>query len=309
LPSLVLCLGEALVDYMPAAAAGHEPMFGGSQANIAIGAARFGAGAALAGRAGDDERGRWLRDVLARERVDVSSFVLQPGVETQHAFVTVSSEGEPEFSFFGGTPEGCLPDASELIPRVTENERGVLVFGSDSLIAERDRATAMELKERALAAGWQVLFDPNLRRARWPDEATMLESALAAIEGVAVVKANASEAVLLTECVDAGAGATALQSLGARVALVTTGPGGAILADGAGELEKLPSKARRVIDATGAGDAVAAVVAAALAQGRDVSPAVVEIAMGAAARVVAERGALTGLPPEAEARRMLRGGP
>jgi fructokinase len=309
---VVLCLGEALVDFVSAEPVAHltgatafEPRFGGSQANIAVGASRFGASSALAGCAGADPWGHWLRDALVQEGVEASSFMLRDGVQTQHAFVAVSADGEPEFSFFGGSPDGCLPPAGELVGRISADTRGVLVFGSDGLIAERDRAAVMELKGLALSAGWQVLFDPNFRAARWPEAGVMREVAIGAVEGVTVVKTNAIEALTLTETSDPGKAARALRSLGARGAIVTIGAGGAILARNGIPPELVPARAKRVVDATGAGDAVAAVVAAALARGGELTAEVVGVAMEAAARVVGSRGALTGLPPAAEASTML----
>jgi fructokinase len=280
------------------------PRFGGSQANIAIGAARFGAGVAFGGRAGTDPWGRWLREALLREGVDASLFHLASDVETPHSFVAVSQEGEPEFLFFGGSPEGCVPPADELSALVSEG-RGVLVFGSDTLIGDRDRKAVVDLKRIAVSAGWQVLFDPNLRAGRWRDERFMRDVAIGAIEGVAVVKANAAEALALTGCRELAEASLALCSLGAHAALVTAGPDGAILARSGCSPEHVPAAATRVLDTTGAGDAVAAVVAATLAQGGELTAAVAGVAMEVASRVVAERGALAGLPNPAEARRML----
>jgi sugar/nucleoside kinase (ribokinase family) len=307
----VLCLGEALVDFVseqPVDRLTDSPSFvarfGGSQANIAIGAARFGAEVAFGGRAGSDPWGCWLREALLREGVDASLFHLASDVETPHAFVAVSREGEPEFSFFGGSPEGCVPSVDELSARVSEGP-GILVFGSDTLICDRDRDVVVDLKRLAVSAGWQVLFDPNLRAGRWQEERLMHDVALGAIEGVAVVKANAAEAVALTGCRELAEASVALCSLGAHAALVTAGPGGAILARSDRSPEHVPAATSRVVDTTGAGDAVAGVVAATLARGGELTAAITAVAMEVAGRVIAERGAVAGLPEPAEARRML----
>ena len=297
-------VSEEPVDRLTESAS-FAPRFGGSQANIAVGAARFGASAALAGCAGTDPWGRWLRETLAREGVDVALFELHADVQTQHAFVAVSPDGEPSFSFFGETPRGCMPAAQELHERVTEGPPGVLVFGSDTLIAERDREVVADLGRLARSRDWQALFDPNLRVARWHNEALMLAVATGVLEDVTVVKANSAEAIALTGRADPVEAARALCSLGPRIALVTAGADGAILAAGDAAPERVPAVHTRILDATGAGDAVAAVVAAALARGGGLTAGVVELAMQVAARVVTERGALAGLPSEAEAARML----
>ena len=68
-----LCFGEVLVDLVcehpvdsPSQADAFVPRFGGDVANAAVTAARAGAEVALAGAAGDDAWGAWLRARLAR---------------------------------------------------------------------------------------------------------------------------------------------------------------------------------------------------------------------------------------------------
>src|SRR5262245_31138629 len=133
----VVCLGEALVDFVcerPVAALGEADSFvprpGGSLANIAVCAARFGASAEMLGGAGDDEWGRWLRDRLAAEEVGVERFVLMPGAGTSHAFVSVDAAREPSFAFYGD-PERPAAHAGDDLEPGLEGDPGVLVLGSD----------------------------------------------------------------------------------------------------------------------------------------------------------------------------------
>src|SRR5947208_7485414 len=95
-----LCLGEALVDLVceqpvdsPAQAAAFVPRFGGDVANAVVTAARHGGDVALAGGAGEDAWGVWLRDRLAAEGVELEWFGLLGDVRTPIAFVTVDSSG------------------------------------------------------------------------------------------------------------------------------------------------------------------------------------------------------------------------
>jgi fructokinase len=306
----VVCVGEALVDFIPeppvarlAEARSFAPRFGGSQANIAFGAARLGAPSALIGSAGVDPWGRWLRATLAAEGVDVSHFALREDMQTPHAFVAMHPDGEPEFSFFGGDPRGCLPHPWEP-PAGLFAGGGVFIFGSDTLITERDREMTNELKRVALGSGWHVLFDPNLRAGRWEDAGLMIDVALEALAEVSVVKANAEEASALTGEREPGAAAGALAARGPTRVLVTAASDGVFLAGGR-DVVHVPARPARVRDATGAGDAVAAVVAAALARWGDVTPAAVAVATEVAGRVVEAVGALDGLPPPEEARALL----
>jgi fructokinase len=302
-------VGEALVDFVSESAVERVtearaflPSFGGSQANVAIGAARFGARSALVGCAGTDAWGAWLRAGLESEGVDVSMFELRNDVQTTMAFIALSPEGEPSFSIYGGAKQGFLRD--DLRRLVERTPGGVLAFGSDALIAPRDRELLEPLKAAAVKRGWRVLYDPNLRGDRWADRGKMLELARAALDDVTVVKANAPEASALTGEGDHASAAAALVQLGPPQALVTAGGDGAFLATRNG-VTHIAAQPAVVTDATGAGDAVAAVLAAGLARTGEVTAALAEAAMLVAARVVAVRGALTGLPSATEASGLL----
>ena len=180
----VICVGEALVDFVserPGAeltqAQSFAPRFGGSQANVAVGSARFGARSALLGGAGDDPWGRWLRDRLVAEGVDVSGFALLEGVETPHAFVAVGPDGEPEFTFFGDG-EACVASAAGRVQEAFEGRRGRVRLRKRQPRRSGRDGRRPEARRLALERGWSVLYDPNLRPRRWPDDDTMRAEAL-----------------------------------------------------------------------------------------------------------------------------------
>lgn len=309
----VLCLGEALVDFVceqPVAelveAPAFVPRFGGSVANIAVGAARFGADTAIVGGTGRDPWGVWLRDTLAAEGVDTTWFPLVAGAPTTHTFVAVSEDGEPDYAFYGSEGrERCIVASGEHLDELfAPASDGVLVFGSDTLNGLGEREVTLEARRRALDAGWLVLYDPNLRAVRWSDRDEMLEVARAAIEGVTVVKANLDEVGLLTGAPEPGAAARAIAAAGARAVVITMGERGLLVQVGDGEPVLISPTPARVVDATGAGDSVAAVIAAALARGGELGliPAAAQLAGRTAAGVTEVRGALDGLPPSEEAR-------
>jgi fructokinase len=308
----VICLGEAVVDFVSDAAVerltdarAFVPSFGGSQANTAAGAVRFGARSALIGCTGADPWGEWLRAGLESEGVDVSMYELRPDVATTMAFIALSPEGEPSFSIYGGAERGFLSGRQDLLLGLVGHEPpGVLAFGSDSLIVPADREVLKQVTERAARHRWRVLYDPNLRDDRWSDRRAMLDVARDALRDVTVVKSNAAEAMALTGEGDPGEAAAALLRLGPRQALVTRGAEGAMLAGPEGVLH-IAAERGNIVDATGAGDAVAAVLAAGLTRSSAVTPTLVEAAMLVAARVVAVRGALAGLPQASEAGALL----
>jgi fructokinase len=268
-PARTLCLGEALVDLICerpidqlSAADAFVPHFGGAVSNVAVVAARYGASVALAGGAGDDAWGQWLRERLLRERVDVSLFELIDGAQTPLALVAVDELGEPTYEIYGevrATVVHALAGGVE--PAVRDS--AALFISSNTLVEAQERAVTMRARETALALGRPVIFDPNLRLHRWTSHAEAGASAGACVPGALLVRATAGEAALITGERDPARGALALAAAGARLAVVTLGADGAILC---GELHaELPGVPARVLSTIGAGDVLTGILLARLA--------------------------------------------
>ncbi len=305
----ILCLGEALVDFVCerpvtslAEADFFVPRMGGSLANIAVCAARFGGRVEMLGGAGDDEWGRWLQTRIAAEGVGVGGFVLISGAGTSHAFVSVSYDGEPSFAFYGDIERPAAHVADQL-DRALSAEPGVFVVGSDTLLGDLEREVTMHASALAAERGWEILCDPNLRPHRWESRAEMVRVIASLVESASTVKLNEVEARALTGRDDLPDAALALAAMGpSRVVVTRGGDGALVLADGA--IEAVEGHDAKVVDATGAGDCVAGVIAAGLRRELPLA-AVVRVAMEAAAGVVAVWGATEGLPDAPAARVML----
>jgi fructokinase len=263
-----LCVGESLVDLIcerPVASFDEADAFvphpGGAPANVAVVAAREGAQVALAGGVGDDPWGRWLERRLREEGVDLRFWRRQPGVETAIAFAVLDAQAVPEFLIYGDGIRAAMAALEPVLEQAVAASSAV-VLGSNTMVGETERRVSLRARELALAGGAEVLFDWNLRLQRWrePDEAVGLARTLC--EGALLVKVNADEARLLTGEEDAARGAEAICDLGARLALVTLGPAGAVLrGEAVAGATGVPA---RVVDTTGAGDTLLGVVLAAL---------------------------------------------
>ena len=91
----ILTIGEVLIDLTQTGKDERGiPQFaanpGGAPANLAVAAARLGAQTAFIGKVGADAFGRYLKEVLAENKVDVSGM----------AVVSVDATGERDFSFY-----------------------------------------------------------------------------------------------------------------------------------------------------------------------------------------------------------------
>jgi sugar/nucleoside kinase (ribokinase family) len=264
-----LCLGEALVDLIcrrpvddVADVDAFVPAFGGAVANVAIVAARHGARVALAGGAGQDAWGDWLRDRLEDEGVDLRWFELVSGAPTPIALVTIDGAGEPSYQIYG---DGIATVSRALESRVAEavEASDALFFASNTLVGPAEREVTMQARELALELERPVIFDPNLRLHRWPSRAEAAASANACVPGALLVRANRAEAALMTGEDDPERAASAILKAGARLVVITLGAHGAILR---GELDAdVPGADVEVVSTVGAGDVLTGVLLARLA--------------------------------------------
>jgi sugar/nucleoside kinase (ribokinase family) len=273
-----LCLGEALVDLIcrrpvedVADVDAFVPAFGGAVANVAVVAARHGARMALAGGAGQDAWGEWLRDRLEDEGVDLTWFSLIPGVPTPIALVTVDGAGEPTYQIYGDAVATAVRALGSRVAEAVEAS-DALYFASATLVGAAERAVTMEARELALELDRPVIFDPNLRLHRWPSRAEAAASANACVPGALLVRANLAEAALMTGEADPERAAEAILKAGARLAVISLGADGAILR---GELDAdAPAPEVDVASTVGAGDVLTGVLLARLAATGFYPPAV-----------------------------------
>lgn len=295
-----LLLGESLVDLIcerPVASVGEAdafvPHFGGAVANVAVGAARQGATVELAGGAGDDGWGGWLRGRLEREGVGLEWFGALPGVATPVAFVTVDEHGEPSYAIYGDSIRAAIEALGDRAGEAVE-ACDALFLTSNTLVGERERAISVAARERALEQGKPVVFDPNLRLHRWESPGRAASEARAFVRDAFLVKLNAGEARLLSGEDDPHAAAEGLLAAGARHVVVTLGAHGAIVRGGGLRLD-VPGVPATPVSAVGAGDAFMGVVLGRLA-GTDFYPPAIAAALPDAvregARAVERWGAL-----------------
>lgn len=266
----IVCLGEAIIDLIcerplarPEDADQFVPHPGGALANVAVSASRAGGAAAILGGVGDDPWGRWLAERLRDEGVHLGWLATTSVAPTPIAIVTFAPEREPAFSVYG---EGIAATMSAAGPYLEEAmaEASALVFGSNTLVGEPERALTMRARRLALDAGVPILFDPNLRPNRWRDLDRAVSFCRELCDGAFAVKSNLEEARLLSGREDAPSAAAGLCSLGARLGVVTRGADGVVMRGAASaEVEAVEVE---VVAPLGAGDAFIGAFAAGLAE-------------------------------------------
>ncbi|MFC6149858.1 ribokinase [Mumia xiangluensis] len=230
---------------------------GGKGANQALAAVRAGAEVTIIGRVGDDEDGRAYRQHLAAAGIDVTHLVETPGVPTGTALIVVDAAGENTIVVAPGAnarlsaadvraAAGAITDADVLLVQ--------LEIGQDAVDAAADIARAAGTRlvlnaspVRPLPASLRMLADPLLvneheAEAYAADESPEADGSPEAggsPEADGSPEAGSAERVCVT-----------LGSRGAQWGSASAAP---------------PSVSP--VDTTGAGDAFAGALAAALAAG------------------------------------------
>lgn len=310
----VLCLGEALIDFLPSrrGALADVPSFtrhpGGAPANVAIGVARLGGRSALVGTVGSDPFGRYLHAAFTQEGVDVASLGFVEGVRTGLAFISLDDAGQPRFFAAGGAAE--LETTVEAIARVPFADARIFHHGSGLSRGPRSREAAFDAVRRAREAGCLVSLDPNLRLHHWADTAPLAADLERLIAAADLVKLSSDEIGFATGAAEPAEAARRLCTRGPRLAIVTVGSHGCVYArltphglqEGA-----LPARPARVVDTTGAGDGFEAALLEGLARrivaGEDVFTLdrqrleeSLRRALEVGTRVCEQVGAVAGLP-------------
>lgn len=262
--SLLACLGEILIDFLPIEGGGQTTGFsqhpGGAPFNVAVGLARLDKKVAFAGKVSTDLFGRYLRAYAEGQGID-THFLLPSDAPTTLAFVTTEG-GEPGYAFYGEGAADTTLLPGEVPPGLIE-ETGILHFGSISLLRGTTPAAVLATVER-LDGRALLSFDPNVRPGLVCDESGY-RALLTRLFGMSdLVKLSAADLEWLAPGEPVEKAASRLAEKGPSLVVVTLGGRGVLAVRGAEKWE-VPAFDVPVVDTVGAGDAFSAGLLAALA--------------------------------------------
>lgn len=236
---------------------------GGKGANQAVAAAWAGARTAMVARIGEDSHGDGLLEGLRRAGVDTAWVRRTPGRPSGTAIVQVAGDGQNTIVVVPGA--NAALDAAE----VEDALEALLGAGSVALVQVEIPVPAVEAVLRTaerLGARAAVNLSPS----------GDLDPAALALADPLIV--NESEAAALwgrpVDDLDAARRAVAELSRRCRSVVLTLGSAGALWARAGDEAEHVPPVPATVVDTSGAGDAFAGALVAALARGEDLGAAV-----------------------------------
>lgn len=258
-PPVVVCLGEALIDFVAQESGltleecpGFIKAAGGGVANVAVGLGRLGARPRFLGKVGDEPFGRFLQLTLEEAGVDVSHMRFDVEARTGLAFVSLTADGEREFVFFRN-PSADMLYAEDEVDAAAFAGAGAFHFSSLTLAQEPSRSATLRGVDLARERGCVVHFDPNLRPALWDSLDHARDEICSAMRRTDVLKVSEEEAEFLVGSGDPATQAARLAEAGPRVVCLTLAERGVFCR--AGEVEvAVPGFTVDVVDTTGAGD-------------------------------------------------------
>jgi 5-dehydro-2-deoxygluconokinase len=324
------CLGRAAVDlYGEQIGARLEDVatfaryLGGSPANTAVGAARLGLSVAMVSRVGDEQNGRFVRDALAREGVDVSQVGTDPARLTALVFLAVRGRDEFPHVFYRDNCADMGLEASHVDPHFI-GQCGALLVSGTHLSRPSTRLACEAAVAAAKAARRRVVLDIDYRPVLWGVLGHAQGEERYAQSGAATARIGA----MLPDCdlvvgtqdefLVAGGAAELLPALRAvrastnALLVVKLGERGCIAFEGAipARLEEArvhPGFPIEILNVLGAGDAFMAGFLSAWLRGESVDAAC-RSANACGAIVVSRHGCSPAMPTASELAHFLGGG-
>jgi 5-dehydro-2-deoxygluconokinase len=251
----VLCMGRAGVDLYAEQigtplerVSSFAKYVGGCPANIAVGAARLGLGAGMLSRVADDALGRFVRDFLVAEGVDVTAVRFDPHHLTGLAILGIQPPDTFPMVFYR---EDCADlqitredvDLSGLL-----SARALVVTGT-GLSREPSRDATHHAIGIARTAGVRVVLDLDVRTMLWKLGADEMREEVSRVVPLADVVVGTEE-----EVAAASGSVDALRAAAPGLVVVKNGAHGATAYSRAGAPLRSPGFQVTVLNTVGAGD-------------------------------------------------------
>jgi ribokinase len=254
--------------------------FGGKGGNQAVAAARHGAATAMSGRIGTDGAGQMLLAVLQENHVDCAQIVMDDHVASGMSVAIITASGE-----YGAV----IVSAANLkidAPAIDVAE------GTRLLVLQNEipEAVNLDVALKAKTAGAKVIWNAAPARALSRELFDLVDVVI-----VNRVEAEQISGITISDSPDAADVAKVLSGT-KRTAIVTLGADGGYVSEAGGEAAYFPAHKVEVISSHGAGDCFVGALAARLADGDPITPAVHYAAAAAALHVstpIKSRGFIT----------------
>ncbi|MGY3714732.1 carbohydrate kinase family protein [Sutcliffiella cohnii] len=253
-------IGEVLIDFIPQQkgvslkdVVSFERAPGGAPANVAAAVAKYGHNASIITKLGQDSFGDFLLEVLNDVGVETDKVLRTAEANTALAFVSLTEDGEREFSFYRKPSADLLFQEDEL-EADWFHKGDILHFCSVDLVESPMKYAHKKAISLMKNSGGLISFDPNVRLPLWDNPSDCREAILEFIPHAHVVKISDEELEFITGLTDTEQAIHSLFTGDVQAVIFTKGAKGADLYVKGQKWESKGYKVE-VQDTTGAGDA------------------------------------------------------
>src|SRR5690625_744746 len=264
--SLVVVVGEAVIDLVPLAGHTYDAKPGGSPTNVAVGLARLGQEIELLGRLGQGAFGDIVREHVHANGVG-TRFAVAANEPATLAVVTLDDAGQAAYTFYAEGTSDWSWTAEELAPGFASEPLAV-VAGSITLGREPGASAVGSALHRLHESGAaSIVLDPNLRpqligsrqreRDRWAELVRLADIVKVSDEDLRWLLPDTDPLSIARSWVQGGTIGSDDHD-GPGLIVVTRGSQGATAVSRAGVEATVPVVPVDVVDTVGAGDAFTA---------------------------------------------------
>ena len=169
----VITIGRSSVDLYGTQVGGRledmgsfQKYLGGSPTNMAAGMARLGLKSALITRVGDEHMGRFIREELLREGVDVRGVATDPDRLTALVILGIRDDKQFPLIFYRENCADMALDRDDIDPAMIANTRAVVATGTH-LSNSRTEAAVLKALNLAREHGARTALDIDYRPNLW----------------------------------------------------------------------------------------------------------------------------------------------
>ena len=289
----IAAIGECMVEL--STNDGCKLGFGGDTLNTAIYMARLGQSVSYVTALGDDKFSEQMISAWRDENINTDQVFRLPGRLPGLYAISTDANGERTFNYWRESAparELLLDGRDELIADFLNDQDAIYLSGITlSIIDEGQRQRLLEILKDARTRGAKIAFDPNYRKAGWPEKEiartwfdkiySISDFALPTIDDEQAISPELDENLLCERIIELGAGEVVIK-MGARGCMIM-------------DKTIIPTQSVTPVDTTAAGDSFNAAYLAARLEGLAADKAA-QGANAMAALVIGHPGAI--IPPQ-----------
>ncbi len=307
----LLAIGEALIDFIPNQkdsklkdVEGFTRQVGGAPCNVACTTTKLGGQAAMITQLGNDAFGDLIVETISNIGVSTNYIRRTDEANTALAFVSLTKEGERDFSFYRKPSADMLYQPSN-IDAITVTENDMLHFCSVDIVDSPMKQAHKSLINKVKSANGTIIFDPNVRLPLWQSEADCKNAIREFLPSAHILKISDEELSFVTGKKDEKEAIAWLFQGSVEAVIYTKGKEGAEIHFKDGTVLSHGGYKVKAIDTTGAGDAFVGALINRLAASDIINPiealkreggTMLQFSNIVAAKVTTKYGAIESIP-------------